>query len=288
LLNSCSSAATVEATGDYVGGIFGRIGDGYCQNVEFDSDDYTFSLYQCINTGSVKGKDYVGGIGGYFGLSSWSEIKNKVVILQSANEGDLEGVNNVGGIWGAGFSLVNLCYSIGDYSASGNNLGGIVGYSDGGGVNCSVTNCYSMANLTVGANGYAGGIYGNKGSYMGEAIIENCYYAGNNSTNCGLIGYSGGNVNITNCLTTLSSFGDTTTKSIDWEGDGIIDEYFYTNVDSNSLNSVTSILQNKSIINNDNAYSDVIWANYNYDCVKFAAGLTGNVTAPGFGTEIIY
>jgi hypothetical protein len=148
-----------------------------------------------------------------------------------------------------------------------------------------------MANLTVGANGYEGGIYGNKGSYMGEAIIENCYYAGTNSTNCGIIGYSGGNVDITNCLTTLSSFGDTTSKQADWDvnGDGVVDanDVWLTNV-NNSLLGVTSILQNKSIINNDNAYSDVIWKNYNYDCVTFAAGLTGNVTAPGFATEIVY
>jgi thiol-disulfide isomerase/thioredoxin len=90
----------------------------------------------------------------------------------------------------------------------------------------------------------------------------------------GIVGYSDGNTTITNCLTTLPNLIDTSNGQ--------------PSNSSGSLTGVTSILNNLSVINVDNAYSNNVWANYNYDCVKFAAGLTGNVTAPGFGTEIIY
>ena len=289
LLNSCSSAAIVEATGDYVGGIFGQIGDH--TSVNFNSEDYVLSLYGCVNTGSVKGKDNVGGIGGAFSIYNTSFVKDKVIVMQSANEGNIEGANNVGGILGTNFASVNLCYSIGDFSATGNRLGGIVGSISGAASSNYITNCYSMANLSVGTGGYAGGLLGSNDGGVGVAQIENCYFAGTNSTNCGIIGYSGSYVNITNCLTTLSTEGDITPKQADWDinGDGYVDANDVFPIDViNTFTSVTSIRNNKSVINNDNAYSDEIWYNYNYDCVKFAAGLTGNVTAPGFGTEIIY
>lgn len=289
ILNSCSSAAMVTATGDYAGGIFGSIGsvnswDG--NNINFSSDDYTFSIYGCVNTGVVKGKDYVGGIGGNFALYCWdTSKKEKVVILQSANEGDIEGANYVGGIVGAYLSSINLCYSIGDYSATGTNLGGIVGGYYGGGNSLNLTNCYSMANLTIGAGGYEGGIFGSMSTYMGALNIENCYFAGSSSTNSGIIGHNGGVTNISNCLTTLSSLGDINPPFMDIDGDGVSE--VVTNI-INSLVDVTSILENKRVINGDNAYSDTTWPNYNYECVKFAAGLSGSVVAPGFGTEIVY
>ena len=272
LLNSCSSAAKVEATGDYVGGIFGKIGDG-SDYVSFGSEDYTLSLYGCINTGEVTGKDYVGGIGGSFDLDHNSWVKDKVVIIQSCSEGDVSGNNYVGGIVGENRADLNLCYSIGDITATTTDVGGIVGRKGYATVN--VSNCYSMADLTVGNNGYAGGIvgYATAGASP-ELYVENCYFAGTNSTGFGMVGYSYGDTYINNCLTTLSSLIDQTNGQ--------------PTSSSNALTNVTSILQNRTIINGDNAYSDVVWANYSYDCVKFATGLTGNVTAPGFGPEIIY
>lgn len=289
MLNSCSSSAKVTATGDCAGGIFGSIGavNSWDDNIYFSSDDYTFSIYGCVNTGVVKGKDYVGGIGGNFGLyCSNTSKKDKVVILQSANEGNIEGANYVGGIIGATTSSVNLCYSIGDYTASGTNLGGIVGRK--GDLTFYLSNCYSMANLTVGQNGYSGGIVGYAPySASPDLYIENCYFAGTNSNNYGIVGYSDGNVSVSNCLTTLSSFGELSNKNLDMDGDGI-PEITTNNQVSGSFFDVTSILQNRSVINGDNAYSDTTWPNYNYECVKFAAGLSGSVVAPGFGTEIVY
>lgn len=272
LLNSCSSAAKVDATGDYVGGIFGKIGDGN-DNVYFGSEDYTLSLYECINIGEVTGKDYVGGIGGSFDLDDYSSVKDKIVIMKSCNEGDVSGNSYVGGIVGENRADINLCYSIGDISATTTDVGGIIGHKSY--ADLYVSNCYSMANLAVGQNGYAGGIVGYAvAGASPDMYVENCYFAGTNAKGFGIVGYSDGNTTITNCLTTLPNLIDTSNGQ--------------PSNSSGSLTGVTSILNNLSVINVDNAYSNNVWANYNYDCVKFAEGLTGSVTAPGFGTEIIY
>lgn len=315
LMESCSSSASVTGSGNYVGGLFGKVGGNTNNNtstsISFSMEDYTFSLLKCQNDGTVTGKNYVGGIGGDLAITAGSSSGlDRVVLKQSKSEGNVSGDNFVGGLLGSSMASINTCYSIGTISATTTDVGGIVGYMDGmmaGGAR--IANCYSLATLTVGTNGYAGGIIGNSG--MGSSVV-NSYFGGVNATNCGIVGYSSGYCRVTNCLTTLSSLGTNLGQRIhkeptgapdndndgkadwDWNGDNVIndDDLYYTydrsDIITNSEYSVTSILAKKTVINGDNAYSDNYWDITKYPgyCVKFA-DFALDTDSPDYGTDTI-
>ena len=301
LLKSCKSEATVTATGDYVGGIFGKIGGN--QNNSYSSinmmnyeEKYTLSVEKCINEGAVTGVNYVGGIGGDFAVICHDNtMEDRVVLKESYSEGNVSGVQKVAGILGATRVAVNTCYSIGEISASETEIGGIVGRIEGDGMtgNARIANCYSLATLTVGNNGHIGGIVGNAGGGMyGGSTIINCYYAADPDTYKfgGIVGNSDGYCSVTNCVTTLASLGlnlgnhqiNTGADSDgdgypnwDWNNDGVWDNNdIWTNVAdiiTNSKISVPSILAELSVINADEKYSTNVWSGYQWNCVKFAS-----------------
>lgn len=60
---------TVEATGDYVGGLVGRV------DIESEND-YVGSLYQSYSHATVTGNDYVGGIYGYYNITTHNTTPN--------------------------------------------------------------------------------------------------------------------------------------------------------------------------------------------------------------------
>ena len=315
-MESCKSQATVTAIEDYAGGIFGKLGGNYWGNststsINFSMEDYTFSLIKCINEGNVAGRHYVGGIGGDFSISSNNySSTDRVVLSQSYSDGDVRGVTKVGGILGSSMASVNICYSKGDITASTTKVGGIVGELSGGMMtNNRIANSYSLAQLSVGEEGHAGGIVGDAG--FGSTITK-CYYAAN-PEDCnygGIVGYSGGYTTVSNCLTTLASLGynlgehkarndqpDADGNEIpddyyDWNGDLVVDwrdlYYFYNDnvVDNDFL--VTSILDNIATINGENAYSTNIWPieTYPWYCVKFAS-FQADTDAPEFDDETI-
>lgn len=319
LMESCKSEATVTATEDYVGGIFGRIGGNYRSNyssqtnIEFSMEDYTFSLIKCMNEGTVIGRHYVGGIGGEFAVYSSSGGSNldRVVLSQSYSNGDVTGDTKVGGILGSSMAATNICYSIGTITANTSIAGGIIGEMTGGWAS-RVANSYSLATLSADDNTKTGGIVGN----AGMSTVTNCYYAADPDTYSfgGIVGYSGGGVTISNCLTTLNSLGtnlgdhidhgnkrdwmDTNNDGIadyDYDNNGVIDnndlyEWYYNYKDNvtNSISAVKSILANKNIINGDNAYSSNIWpiATYPWECVKFAS-FSADTNSPDYDEETI-
>lgn len=299
--DTCVSSATVTAKGNYVGGIFGKIG-GYndsnaSTNIDFSMDDYTFSLLKCQNKGNITGNDYVGGIGGDFAIYSGGNTLDRVVIKQSFSDGKVKGNNYVGGILGSSMVSVNTCYSINTVEATTTGLGGIVGTMNMGYMS-RIANCYSLSELVVGANGTAGGIVGLGGGGALGVTVTNSYFAGTNSTNCGIIGNSGGSCTVDHCLTTLSSLGTNLDTSAmarpsnprqEWNPDTQQSETvydYYPDFIIDSQYSVTSILANKTIINRDNAYSDNIWSNYPHDCVKFAS-FSADTNSPDFDDEVI-
>lgn len=318
ILESCTSEGTVTASEDYVGGIFGKMGGSlYNSNngsINFAMEDYTFSLVKCINEGIVTGRHYVGGIGGGFNIYSnngSASTLDRIVLSQSCSSGNVTGNSNVGGILGSSSVATNICYSTGAVTASTSIVGGIVG-SITGGQSSRVANCYSMATLSADDNTKTGGIVGN----AGMSTVTNCYYAADPNTYSfgGIVGYSGGGMSVTNCLTTLNSLGTNLgdheefgpkRENVDYDNDGdadydydnngvtdIYDLYeWYTNYKDNITNSITavaSILANKDIINGDNAYSSNYWDInlYPWYCLKFSSfsGMTG---APGFDSETI-
>lgn len=292
-LDVCISSATVTATGNYVGGIFGKMG-GYnvnnaSSNIEFSMDDYTYTLLKCQNKGNVTGNNYVGGIGGDFAISCYRGI-DRVVLKQSFSDGKVKGNNYVGGILGSSMASVNTCYSINTVEATTTGLGGIVGTMNMGYMS-RIANCYSLSELVVGANGTAGGIVGLGGGGALGVTVTNSYFAGTNPTNCGIIGNSEGSCTVDHCLTTLSSLGTnlgehqivtsydpSTGQPNSWQS--------FPDAITSSQHGVTSILANKAIINRDNAYSDNTWSNHPHECVKFAS-FSADTNSPDFDDEVI-
>lgn len=265
------SAASVTATGNYTGGITGFLGmideEHYYSNNEISYFGGSATLVKCFNYGNVTGKNYVGGI---VGLNHY----NDEVIKQLINEGNIKGESYVGGIVGA-FSgnMLRVAYSTGEITATNSAVGGIVGSLSPDYEESKISDCYSLSNISVGKGGYAGGIAGITGfeeDYDEEKVsIINCYFAGTNSTGKGIVGHNLGNTYVKNCLTTLPTLG------------------IETNV-TNSLYGVTSILNNKSVINGNNAFSSDTWPLDKYPayCPKFI-DFSGDVDIPGFGDSDI-
>ncbi len=158
-LSDITNTASVSSTGGNVGGII-----GLCQGY------WNLTVDNLHNTGSVSGKNNVGGL---FGNT------NRVNISNSSNLGDVSTIavadndDHVGGITGAhvfGGTLEN-CYNSG--TITGNVAGGLCAYVANGAV--TFKNCYNAGNV----NGlrYTGGLLG-WASVTGNSLI-NCYNAGN-------------------------------------------------------------------------------------------------------------
>lgn len=323
LMESCKSEATVTASQDYVGGIFGKIGGTFSgssasSSIQFAMEDNTFSLIKCVNEGDVTGRHYVGGIGGDFAIyfsDGSSTTLDRVVLSQSCSSGDVSGDTHVGGILGTSQVSVNTCYSVGEIISTTAHAGGIVG-SMPHAYQSRIANCYSLATIAPGTEGKAGGIVGS----TGHSTIINCYYAADPEEYSfgGIVGHSNGSVNISNCLTTLNSLGTNLGEHEDYgpkrdwmdqDNDGVADydynmdgvtdlrdlyEWYYNDVDTitdsywatHATKPVTSILANRDVINGDNAYSTNYWPleQYPWYCVKFAS-FSADTDAPEFDED---
>ena len=125
---------------------------GVCGN------NYTGTITNCYNTGSVSGLGTLGGVSGYNYTGS---------ITNCYNAGSVSGNGNVGGVTGINYTgSITDCYNIGSVSGSEDNVGGVNGYNDGG----TITNSYNAG--SVSGTGYVGGVSGE--NYGGT--ITNCYY----------------------------------------------------------------------------------------------------------------
>ena len=145
--------------------------------------NYTGSITNCYNTGNVSGSSgFVGGVSGY---------NSKGTIINSYNAGSVSGLEFVGGVCGSNNTgSITDCYNIGSVSSSEGNVGGVNGYNDGG----TITNSYNAGSVR-GIERYVGGVNGwNKGT------ITNCYNIGSVSGSGYVGGVNGWNKGtITNC-----------------------------------------------------------------------------------------
>ena len=178
---------------------------GVCGN------NYTGTITNCYNTGSVSGLGTLGGVSGYndtgnitncyntgnvSGSSGFvggvSGYNSKGTIINSYNAGSVSGLEYVGGVSGINYTgSITDCYNIGSVSSSEGNVGGVNGYNDGG----TITNSYNAGSVS-GIERYVGGVSG----YNSKGTITNCYNVGS----VGGSGYVGGvngwnNGTITNC-----------------------------------------------------------------------------------------
>ena len=145
-LKNCENHGNVTATNNAsVGGIFG-----------ITSTISSLSIVNCINSGTILGKQHVGGIGG--------QIIGTATIENCVNIGSItSSSNNAGGIAGltkTGVSISNS-FNAGKILASTDN-GGIVGSSTS---NDAVIFCLNISNIPSG-----------KAITPGSATITNCYY----------------------------------------------------------------------------------------------------------------
>lgn len=117
---------------------------------------YTANHANIKNLGVVN--SYIGGgenTGGLVGMALGTKIEKCFF------SGTVSGVKNVGGLLGQGSAGVeiNICYTSAAISASGNQLGGLIGLLNTSAVVCKVGKCYS-ASVVRGKYVYTGGLIG--------------------------------------------------------------------------------------------------------------------------------
>ena len=206
MMSGCSNAATVTATVLAAGGVCGGI-----QFVEIGSsvgvdDGKPYSILKdCTNSGAISCPMAVGGIcGGALypedlpsGKSSWSSMSdwlvdgqsllgspaafgvveemNENVLTNCTNTGKISGQNYVGGISGGLFSggVISGCSNQGSVTATGEMVGGVLGYAnDHGNIKPQILNCSNFNNVTGKQN--VAGIVG----YIVDGSVSGCYNTG--------------------------------------------------------------------------------------------------------------
>ena len=181
--------------GLYVGGVVG---------------DNNGTVTNCYNTGSVTGKDYVGGVVGYSLLDS--------TFTNCYNTGSVTGKDYVGGVVGCSDSTFTNCYNTGIVNGN-DNVGGVVGYNadDGG----TVTNCYNTGSIT--GKEYVGGVVGD--AYKTD--VTNCYNTGSitGKEDVGGVVGDGSNSTFTDCYNTGSVTGEKHVGGVVGWGSNVTDCY---------------------------------------------------------------
>lgn len=152
LLN-ISSMVKVSGKGDYVGGIIGKgelsayggekgkIVSCYVKSETINGNNYVGGLcganlgYQnhmtsCYVYANISGNNYIGGICGITDYNSVGNCYYSTDVTNCGYFGYINGNSNVGGLFGEySRGTINGCFAVGKINASGNNIGGLLGYS---------------------------------------------------------------------------------------------------------------------------------------------------------------
>lgn len=245
----------------YVGGVVGYNGAGY-NDVEYSGGTVT----NCYNTGSVTGKDHVGGVaginedtvtdcynvgsingnkyvGGVVGGNSWDDT-----VTDCCNTGIVTGKDYVGGVVGENNGTVTGCYNTG--SVTGNNkVGGVVGGMDDDSSGRTVIGCYNTGFVT--GISYVGGVIGeNNGT---NSVVTDCYNTGGITGGTyvgGVVGHNSHTGSVTNCYNTGSVTGDERVGGVVGLSDGdaaVTNCYYYVDCCANS-DSYGTALTNEQML----------------------------------------
>ena len=191
-------AINYNSRGSYIGGIAGYL---------------SYGATNCENTASVVGCSDVGGVIGYLHAAA------NTTTSKLKNSGAVSGVSAVGGIIGkydsVSTSTLSAIENSGSVTASGNAIGGIVGY-----LNCT-SNTFTAADLkntgNVSAEKYeVGGIFGYAFANQANSIVKHCTSSANitgTETVGGLVGRT--NLELKDC-----SNEGTTVTATNWHTDG--------------------------------------------------------------------
>ena len=166
IMSNCINKGNIisgEKAGLYTGGICGGMGE-----------DYTVTISDCKNEGTISGVCVTGGIVGL--------LSTKGIVERCSNVGDVVAIlSDAAGIVGQtnqknkqSNSIVRQCYNSGNISG-GQGLGGIVAFFCGESQQGTVENCYSKGKITATENN-SGAIIGKKIQADGNATFNNLYY----------------------------------------------------------------------------------------------------------------
>lgn len=196
-ITSCSAQGIVQGASS-TGGL---VGDGSGQSAGHEIRD-------CHSQADVSGEIAIGGLVGYAGGR----------IVSSSSSGLVTGTQSVGGLVGRaarGDSLF-MCHSTADVTTNGYDIGGLIGWNDGG----VVRECFASGDVEGLSS--VGGLIGNNGeqdSLIGwdrRGHIESSYARGDvkgNSRVGGLVGYNRRGV-IYACYSTGQVVGGTSTGGL--------------------------------------------------------------------------
>jgi hypothetical protein len=130
---------------------------------------YSSRIIACYNKGA-KVTAYNRAAGGVCGYGP-----ENAEIIACYNTGEVNGLNNVGGVIGDARGTVTACYNTGNVNGTGGSVGGVVGVEIGG----ALTACYNIG-IVTGGNTYVGGVCGNRDS---GSTITACYWLHRTGTN---------------------------------------------------------------------------------------------------------
>ena len=220
ILTNCklTGVNSIKGTGDYVGGLVGGADNLAKINSCTVNNETTIQgcnavggvagrigiANDCFSAVTVNGANHVGGLAGYAentltncgasasvtatgnyagGLIGGSNYECEIIGHADGNlekcysTSNVKGKNYVGGVIGAGVSAsINLCFSTGEVNGE-SYVGGIIGSG------CTITNSYSLSDVTGTDNTTTAGITGN---ILGNGYLERCYSAGKVSSEYGI------------------------------------------------------------------------------------------------------
>ena len=210
-------------------GLFGYTNGATIKNLTLDVDNiqggsYTggFSGYSinttisgCTLSGTITGKQYVGGFIGYFDGGKLSIINSKSI------NSSISGTNSVGGACGyvegssSTNSLITNCYIYSEVIGN-NNVGGILGYCISHSCRVNLSSCGFVGTISANAS-YAGGLIGYhaQGLSQEKDLIQDinyCFVIGDviatNDYVGGLIGYDSGGTYTYSVYSVYSSYNN--------------------------------------------------------------------------------
>jgi uncharacterized repeat protein (TIGR03803 family) len=217
IINCAVNSGVVDGYMDNIGGLVGLMQEGL-----IDNSSASLSVSSNFNnTGGLVGKaeksnnpviisnssfngtviNRNGNAGGIVGLATSSIFGNHIVILNSSSQGEVVGLENVGGLIGFALNVnisesnssanISLNPDVG-FTITNNRFGGLVGQIN----QSAVSNSFSTGNIS-GGNGVGGAF----GSILHDVIISHVYTTGNVSGNQNIAGFSGsvGSSQINSC-----------------------------------------------------------------------------------------
>lgn len=147
LIENVYSSAIVEATGDFAGGIVSRLSIWSAT----DGLDAKATFVNCVFTGTVSGKDYVGGI---LGTNKGNIAEYDATLIDCANYGTVISTSGaaggiIGSIYGTGKATLTRCYNGGSVNPESETHIAIANINQTAAVPVAFTDCYFAAGTGV-------------------------------------------------------------------------------------------------------------------------------------------